>query len=104
MRNRYYDREKHAHDFFEMLTEYFWFHDDTDIQKSFQVYTRFREEEEDRHPGEALQESTELLEKEKAFSSLLQGLDVPAYQLWRKAMEQSKSFLLPRHNRHGIRE
>lgn len=76
-----------ASDFFEMLTEYFWFHRDPNIQKSFHVYTRFREWEEAK-PGEAFQESAELLEKERAFAALLSGLDKQAYQLWRCAMEQ----------------
>ena len=79
---------KCAHDLFEILVEYFWFHEDPAIQKSFREYTRFREREEDKYPDGAFQESAELLEKEAAFSSLLFGLEHQAYLLFRQALNQ----------------
>lgn len=89
MSKNYYDKQKYARNFFEMLTEHFWFHDEPDIRNSFQAYTRFREREEGKHAGGAPRESVELLKKEQKFASLLQGLDIIAYQLWHKSMEQS---------------
>ena len=84
----YYDEEKYAQGFFEMFIEYFWMHDDPYVQMSFKEYFSLWEREEEKCFEGVLPECKELLEKERAFASRLQGLDVQAYQLFRRAMER----------------
>ena len=84
----YYDEEKYTQHFFEMLIEYFWMHDDPYVQMSFREYFHLWEQEEEKRLEGVLPESKELLEKERSFASLLQGLDIQAYQLFRRAMER----------------
>lgn len=84
----YYDEEKYAQRFFEMFIEYFWMHDDPYVQMSFKEYFSLWEWEEQKRCEGILPDYKELLGKERVFVSLLQGLDIQAYQLFRRAMER----------------